>query len=86
MTIEEVTHKSEEWRKFWNSADDAFWLKYYDDVAAWIDDDILDYLDEKYEALDYDSGDYYFIEAAQLFCRRHSPHLVNKYKDEKLEG
>jgi len=76
--IEDVTHKSEEWEKFWASADDAFWLKYYDEVAPYIDADILDYLDEVYNVIgDEDVPESYFMDAGKMYCRRHSPHLVS---------
>lgn len=58
------------------AASTKVWLEYYDEVAEEIDDDILDYCDEKYNvdlliAVDVELPDAYYVTAAQLYKARH---------------
>jgi len=58
------------------AASTKVWLEYYDTIAEEIDDDILDYCDEKYNvdvliAMDVELPDAYYVTAAQLFKARH---------------
>ncbi len=57
-------------------ASNKVWLEYYDEVANEIDDDILDYCDEKYNvdlliSVDVMLPDAYYVTAAQLYKARH---------------
>ena len=57
------------------TASNKVWLEYYDEIAEEIDDDILDYCDEKYNvdllvAVDITLPDAYYITAAQLYKAR----------------